>query len=117
MPKKIVGQGHTPKISKGVWQTGTSTGRIQCKVPNYSGKPQTKGTYQIGISTGRIRYNQGPAWQTGHVIVYPNGKIVARGLNFDYAEAELRMMRELAAQHPLPRRREAIEHTRRKLGL
>ena len=106
MPKKIVGQGHTPKIKKGVYQVGTAgrswTGRIQTKVPNYSGKPGT--------------INQGPAWQTGHVIVYPNGKVVGRGLNFDYAEAELRMVRELAAQHPLPRRREAIEHTRRKLG-
>ncbi len=90
MSKTIRGASHVPRITKGVYQIG-------------------------GSVTGRMSYNQGPVkWQLGHVIVHPSSislksrKNVALGFN-------LRIMRG-EKQHPVPRRREAIEHTRRLYG-
>ena len=87
-----------------------------------------KGTYQVGIPVAHdLQYNEEPVtWQQGHVIVYPNGKPIARGFNNPKTGQKMRR-EDLAAtyreayggipEHPIPRRREAIEHTRRKLGL
>lgn len=91
-----------------------------------------KGTYQVGTSVAHdLQYNEEPVtWQQGHVIVYPNGKVVAPGFNLakrwipgqkisreDLDATYRELYGGLPAEHPAPRRREAIEHTRRKLGL
>ncbi len=99
MKKTILGYSHTPAIAKG--------------------------TYQVGIKTKSPVYGSGPAtWQNSHVIVYPNGTIMTKGFNAGRKMSKedlLTTYRELyggfAANFPPPRRREAIEHTRRKLGL
>jgi hypothetical protein len=90
-----------------------------------------KGTYQVGTSVAHdLHYDTAAAmWRQGHVIVNPNGKVVGRGFNNPKTwQLGQKVRREdLAAtyrelygglpEHPAPRRREAIEHTRRKLGL
>lgn len=100
-PKIIRGLSHTPAISNNV--------------------------YQVGIQTKAISYKAYPAgkWLQGHTIIYPNGnaaQIMCKGFNAGQPVnlnpcAEIILPHELAANFPPPRRREAIEHTRRKLGL
>jgi len=53
-------------------------------------------------------------WLHGHTVIYPNGKTSFATLK----ECQEFLRNEpWALEHPPPRRREAIEHTRRKLGL
>ena len=94
--KKIRGFSHTPSIKKGTYAVGTAT------------------SFDLHYSTA------GAMWKQGHVIVYPNGKKATPGFNRLKSKADLYFEMyggELAANFPPPRRREAIEHTRRKLGL
>lgn len=68
-----------------------------------------KGAYQVGTvkSMGCMGYNKGPAkWLGNQTITYANGDKLTVPL---YAAG--------VEEYPAPRRREAIEHTRRKLGL
>ncbi len=83
-----------------------------------------KGTYQVGTPVAHdLHYDTaGAMWQQGHVIVYPNGKKVTLGFNPKWqpgqkAETCRELYGGLPLEVPAPRRREAIEHTRRKLGL
>ena len=91
MKKPIRGHSHTPAIAKGTYAVGTAT-------------------------SFDLHYNTAAAmWQQGHVTVYPNGSTV-RMKKDTYFEL-YGGIEPFPEVYPSPRRREAIEHTRRKLGL
>ena len=84
----------------------------------------SKNVYQVGVQMKSPVYNAGPQmWTSDHVIVYPNGTVVSKGFNAGQKvrkEDLSAVYKELyggIVEHPVPRRREAVEHTRRKLGL
>ncbi len=98
MKKTILGHSHhTPTIAKGTYAVGTA------------------------MTAHDLHYNTAAAmWQQGHCVIYPNGKKMAPGFNKLKSKSDLYFEMyggEIAENFPPPRRREAIEHTRRKLGL
>ncbi len=65
-----------------------------------------KGTYTVGTSMPlTLGYNNPKTWKTGQPVRSQDIAATYRELYGGLPE------------HPVPRRREAIEHTRRKLGL
>ena len=66
-----------------------------------------KGTYAVGTATSLdLQYNTSKTWKTGQPVRSQDLAATFRALYGSFPE-----------EVPPPRRREAIEHTRRKLGL
>ena len=78
------------------------------KIRGHSHTPAiAKGAYQVGVPMKAISYNNPKTWKLGQ-------NVSAKDLKETYFAL---YGGEIAANFTPPHRREAIEHTRRKLGL